>query len=94
MESDAMSNMGLQVTTVAAADGSRTDIGIETHGKDCRHVDATNPDFRKCKDLDTLQFIRSPHRKKKRNQLKKWFSGLLFCWGWDVLYESSRRKPG
>jgi len=35
------------VTTYVAANGSRTNIPIETHGKGCHHVDATNPDFRK-----------------------------------------------
>ena len=35
------------VTTYVGADGKRTNEGIETHGKNCRHVDATNPDFRK-----------------------------------------------
>lgn len=35
------------VTTYVGADGNRTDIPIETHGKGCHHVDATNPDFRK-----------------------------------------------
>lgn len=31
----------------AGANGERTKLGIETHGKGCYHVDATNPDFRK-----------------------------------------------
>lgn len=35
------------VTTFVGADGKRTNLPIETHGKNCHHVDATNPDFRK-----------------------------------------------
>eukprot|EP00931_Biecheleriopsis_adriatica_P062213 TRINITY_DN37469_c0_g1_i1.p1 TRINITY_DN37469_c0_g1~~TRINITY_DN37469_c0_g1_i1.p1 ORF type:complete len:625 (+),score=85.41 TRINITY_DN37469_c0_g1_i1:163-1875(+) len=35
------------ITTSVGANGERTNIGIETHGKDCRLVDPTNPDLRK-----------------------------------------------
>ena len=35
------------MTTYIGNDGKRTKMGVETHGKDCYHVDATNPDFRK-----------------------------------------------
>lgn len=35
------------ITTRVGADGERTNVGIESHGKDCRLVDPTNPDFRK-----------------------------------------------
>lgn len=35
------------ITTTVGADGERTNLGIETHGKGCRLVDPTNPDFRK-----------------------------------------------
>jgi alpha-D-xyloside xylohydrolase len=35
------------VTTYVSDDGKRTLLPIETHGKSCRLVDASNPDFRK-----------------------------------------------
>ena len=35
------------VTTYVGANGSRTNLPIETHGKNCYNVDATNPDARK-----------------------------------------------
>jgi len=34
------------ITTTVGSNGERTTIGIDTHGKDCRLVDPTNPDAR------------------------------------------------
>jgi len=35
------------MTTYLDANGKRTNVGIDTHGKNCRLVDSTNPDLRK-----------------------------------------------